>query len=817
MRGMLPSGLIPGFLALTGIFSPLGAQTGPMVGTVTPTEAHFLYRPGDVETALRLTVLDGAAEVASADATSAAASDYVAKFHVTGLQADRDYDYRIDAINGGTPTPVLGPADGLSFRTPLPVGKRGVVTAGFVSCANATSEPVWQRMETLGVDYLLLGGDTPYIDTGNLTQIRDKHQAFLSTPFMASLIRKTPTVGTWDDHDFGLNNGNGASVSYKNLTRQGFMEYRAHGRFGEGDGGVHHQLATGPMEIFLLDPRWYSQTLESPVDPTQKTCFGPAQWQWIRDALRASKAPFKVLLMGQIWQDKKNSETDDMFTYWYERDALLDYVREQGIPGVVLVGGDIHVSRHLIHPRRVGYDLHDFITSPAHTSVIPSLDVAHPDLEWSSQQPRQFLTLTADTRVTPAILSARFYLADGSIQREVVVPYDQLIPRSGEGLGKGLRAWWDFSGDFENRSVLAGRAHAVAENGASLVADGGLRGGAASFVRASSQYLRVPRSVLDDNSAAHTLSLWCKATGLPAHGSTDRQFLVESTLNGAVGNDPAYHFSLGLRASATDPEKVNLQLHTFTLQPAASTSSAPTAIAQGPFDFEVDRSVLADLWTHLVVGFDRTHLKLHINGTEAVSHALPVPGPASEMGGLVIGGHREGTGRNFQGLIDEVAIWQRTLTPAEITELHGSGTPPALPLALLEEDRDGDTLADWYENLHGLDPDAPADALSDVDGDGVPAYLEFQAGSHPGLDDTPLYDTLRNLANPGASQPIVAFRDPATGNLTVNLTLEASEYLGAWIPADATPIDDLPGSDLRFELPGHESPRMFFRGRLMGP
>src|SRR5690606_11104841 len=151
------------------------------------------------------------------------------------------------------------------------------------------------------------------------------------------------------------------------------------------------------------------------VDSSKKTCFGEVQWQWIRQALEASRAPFKVLAMGAIWEDKKNTENDDMFTYWYERDALFDFIREKEIPGVVILGGDIHVSRHLIHPRRIGYDLHDFVTSPAHTSVIASLDVPHPSLEWSSKQPRQFLTLTADTRANPPVLSARYYLSDGTV------------------------------------------------------------------------------------------------------------------------------------------------------------------------------------------------------------------------------------------------------------------------------------------------------------------------------------------------------------------------------------------------------------------
>ena len=49
---------------------------------------------------------------------------------------------------------------------------------------------------------------------------------------------------------------------------------------------------------------------------------------------------------------------------------------ENKIGGVVLVGGDIHVSRHLEYPmkERMGYDLHQFSISPLHDRVIPSLN-----------------------------------------------------------------------------------------------------------------------------------------------------------------------------------------------------------------------------------------------------------------------------------------------------------------------------------------------------------------------------------------------------------------------------------------------------------
>ncbi|HEY0681183.1 MAG TPA: hypothetical protein VGD45_02535 [Steroidobacter sp.] len=51
-------------------------------------------------------------------------------------------------------------------------------------------------------------------------------------------------------------------------------------------------------------------------------------------------------------------------------------------------------------------------------------------------------------------------------------------------------------------------------------------------------------------------------------------------------------------------------------------------------------------------------------------------------------------------------------------------------------DQDSDTLPRWWEQLYGLSDSNPADALTDLDGDGVNNQTEYQNHSSPTLDDT---------------------------------------------------------------------------------
>jgi hypothetical protein len=75
-------------------------------------------------------------------------------------------------------------------------------------------------------------------------------------------------------------------------------------------------------------------------------------------------------------------------------------------------------------------------------------------------------------------------------------------------------------------------------------------------------------------------------------------------------------------------------------------------------------AVPLNVWTHLAATYDGTTLRLYVNGTQAgtqaVSGALVV-----STGALRIGGNNL-WGEFFQGRIDEVRIYNRALTAAEI-------------------------------------------------------------------------------------------------------------------------------------------------------
>ncbi len=397
-------------------WDPAKAQ-GPFIGHLTATSATIWARiPDGGEWTLSLVDDHGNEVVAERSAQSSAENDFCLRWEIGRLAPSTKYHYSIRSSDKE-----FCSGNDYYFNTAPDLKQPNRTTLVFGSCAGFEDSAVWSQMAKQGADGLVLMGDTPYIDTVDLARVRDAYRRFASIPKLAELIRTRPFWGTWDDHDFGRNDSDG-TLPGKEFTRQGFVEYRPNAEHGENGQGIYTSFRQGPVEVFLLDARWFARTEDSWADPNLPTLLGNQQWEWLKAGLLESTAPFKILATGMIWDDKENSESDDWGTYMHERLAIEKWIGDNHISGIILLGGDIHVSRHLIYPeskQRAGYVLHQFITSPVHDGIIPSLNVEHPALVWSAEEPQTFLKITAIDDLQTAQLTASWIKASGEVMNEV--------------------------------------------------------------------------------------------------------------------------------------------------------------------------------------------------------------------------------------------------------------------------------------------------------------------------------------------------------------------------------------------------------------
>lgn len=85
-------------------------------------------------------------------------------------------------------------------------------------------------------------------------------------------------------------------------------------------------------------------------------------------------------------------------------------------------------------------------------------------------------------------------------------------------------------------------------------------------------------------------------------------------------------------------------------------------------------TVTANSWLHLVLTWDGSSVLSYLNGTYYTTKSLTVA-PVSNVYNLLLGfAAQAGSTDGYEGKIDEVKIWNRTVTALEVTEDYNGGT-----------------------------------------------------------------------------------------------------------------------------------------------
>jgi alkaline phosphatase D len=183
-------------------------------------------------------------------------------------------------------------------------------------------------------------------------------------PFWKSM----PQYAIWDDHDYGPDNSDG-TYYLKDASRKLFMSYWCNPSYGEDGKGIYTKISYGDADIFLTDDRYFrsSDDLLDSIDGKpnpDKHFFGRKQLEWLENALVNSGATFKIIAVGSQVLNPINDDFECLRHYSWEYQALMHFLDEQKLEGIVFLSGDRHHSE-VIKAERVGhYTLYDITTSP---------------------------------------------------------------------------------------------------------------------------------------------------------------------------------------------------------------------------------------------------------------------------------------------------------------------------------------------------------------------------------------------------------------------------------------------------------------------
>jgi alkaline phosphatase D len=341
---------------------------GPMIGAVTPDQIDVWVRvsgPNDVQ--IEYGPATGGAELRRTPIQRARKEDdYAVVVPVRDLAAGTAYRYRV--IVAGAPDMNQEPMGFFVANTAPASGERAAFSVAFGSCVRVERhpvQPIWSSIQARRPDLMFWLGDNIYADTLDPDILAECYQRQRGLPELQSLLRSVPQLAIWDDHDYGLNDSDKGHPGKAESLRV-FQRYWANPAYGlPGTPGVFFSYTYGGVDFFFLDNRYHRDPAGGPAGPT-KSALGAEQKAWLKAQLRASRAPFKVIVSGQPWSDEKGPGGESWEAFADERSELFSFIREAKISGVILLSGDNHVGELNCLPesKNGGYDLFEVSGSP---------------------------------------------------------------------------------------------------------------------------------------------------------------------------------------------------------------------------------------------------------------------------------------------------------------------------------------------------------------------------------------------------------------------------------------------------------------------
>lgn len=248
-------------------------------------------------------------------------------------------------------------------------------TIAFGSCNNQTyRQPLWDPIIKNDPNLFIWAGDNVYADTDDAEVMKSDYRKQKNNEAYQRLLNRTEVIGTWDDHDYGKNDG-GANWYFKEESQQIFLDFfdvPEDSPRRDREGVYHSEIyesEKGSVKVVLLDARYFRSELERSEEegrryaPSEGELLGEQQWQWLQEELSNSEADFNIVVSGiQMLSGEHGYEAWANFPN--ELKKLQDLIVSSEAQNVILLSGDRHISEFSVAEiEGLHYPLMDFTSS----------------------------------------------------------------------------------------------------------------------------------------------------------------------------------------------------------------------------------------------------------------------------------------------------------------------------------------------------------------------------------------------------------------------------------------------------------------------
>ncbi len=399
----------------------------PMLGNLSENSVTIWVRPSTTEPLIvKVTKLDGKDEkLFIKDSIKPGVEQRII---LDGLSSDTDYKYamyakkRKIAEGGFTTAPALNEKS--IFRL--------VFGADFHKIGLHNPNLINEILKSKPQAIMLLG-DIAVDDREN--QINMHRSDYLlrdvSEPWRR-LVANIPVYATWDDHDYFNNDLSGIPEGFSSTDREAIRAVW-HQNWNNPENekkGIYFNTRIGSVEVIMLDTR---SCRENERRGQYGSYLGIEQLTWLKETLKNSEAPFKIVSSGTMWSDYISNGKDSWGTWDIEaREELFNLIEAENISGVILVSGDRHGARGFTIPRPSGFKFYEFEVGSlggVRGPIAYAKDSTNQLFGYPAKNTIAYGEFTFNTNVDKPLVMFRLIDELGNILEEYTLSYNQLTPQ----------------------------------------------------------------------------------------------------------------------------------------------------------------------------------------------------------------------------------------------------------------------------------------------------------------------------------------------------------------------------------------------------
>ncbi len=399
---------------------------GPMLGDLKDDGVTLWLRPASAKPLkVILTTQNGRNKKTYSLNSVEPGTDY--RIKLDGLASDSEYRYAVYVKKNRI-------AEG-RFRTAPSFNEQNIIRLAFGSCFHKIGlhnpNLINQILQREPLAIMLLGDIAVDDRENNMNMHRSDYLLRDMSRSWKRLSAIVPLYTSWDDHDYLNNDLSGIPERFNPADRKALRTvWQQNWNNPEYKGeGVYFNTRLGAVELIMLDTR---SCREKERQGQYESYLGTKQQKWLKETLKNSTAPFKIISSGTMWSDYVTNGKDS-WGRWdtLAREEIFNLIEAENITGVLLISGDRHGARAFRIPRPSGFNLYEF--EAASLGGVPGPDAMAADavnqiFGYHGTGTIAFGEFTFNTIGDKPYLIFRLIDEYGQILEEHELSYNRLIP-----------------------------------------------------------------------------------------------------------------------------------------------------------------------------------------------------------------------------------------------------------------------------------------------------------------------------------------------------------------------------------------------------